>query len=94
MLPVHCTHDVSTQYKINNLNDKIFFQWSPIMLLNLIYFSARCMHAVCMLLACCTSFCLGHSWRCGTFNTDGWISHLFRTRGASLVPVTFEVRFC
>ena len=94
MLPVCCTHNVSMLYKINNLNDKILFQWSPIVLLNLIYFLAQCMHTVCMLPAHCTSFCLGHSWRYGTFNTDGWISHLFQTRGASSVPVTFEVRFC
>ena len=70
MLPVRCMHNVSTLYKIYNLNDKIFFQWSPIVLLNHIYFSAQCIHTVCALPACCTSFCLGDSWRCGTFNTE------------------------
>ena len=53
MLPVCCMHDVSTLYKINHLNDKIFFQRSPIVLLNHIYiFStmyAQCMHAASML---------------------------------------------
>ena len=42
------------------------------------------MHAACMLYI----YCLGHSWMYGTINTDGWISDLCLTRGASSVPVT------
>ena len=65
--------------------------------------STRCMYTVkqldrllwifvCTLPARCTSFCLGHSWKYGTFITKQWISHLFQTGG--LLQYMLHLKSC